>query len=57
MIRYACCVALSLGLAACGVDGEPETPQVDAALSLGSGGYVGGGIGVSQGPVSIFLGL
>ncbi len=55
MKRFA--VLVLLGLAACGVDGEPEKPRVDASLAVGSGGYVGGAVGVSQGPVSIFLGL
>ncbi|MFK7764840.1 MAG: hypothetical protein AB8B62_16375 [Roseobacter sp.] len=44
-------------LAACGVDGEPERPNVGASIALGSGGSSSVGVGVSQGPFSVFLGL
>lgn len=44
-------------LAACGVDGEPERPSIGASVALGSGGSSSVGVGVSQGPFSVFLGL
>jgi hypothetical protein len=45
-------------LTACGADGEPVQPTMNAGLSVGTGGVrVGGGVGVSQGPVSLFFGF
>ena len=45
-------------LAACGADGEPVQPTMTAGLTVGSGGVrVGGGVGVSQGPISLMLGF
>lgn len=46
------------GLAACGVDGEPIRPTAAASIGVGSGGvHSNVGVGVSKGPVSVFLGL
>ena len=51
-------IVLALFLAGCGVDGEPIQPTLNAHLGVGSSGaYVGGGVGLSQGPLSVFLGL
>ena len=45
-------------LAACGADGEPVQPTMNAGLTVGAGGVrVGGGVGVSQGPISLMLGF
>lgn len=45
-------------LGACGVDGEPIPPTASASVSMGSGGvYSSVGVGLSQGPVSVFFGL
>ena len=45
-------------LAACGADGEPVQPTLNAGVWAGSGGVnVGGAVGLSQGPVSLFLGF
>lgn len=53
----AICVACSF-LAACGADGEPVQPTLNAGISLGTSGInVGGGVGVQQGPVSLILGF
>ncbi len=59
MIRKGLIAAALGALAACGVDGEPQPPTVAASVAVGSSGSVYGnvGVGVSQGPVSIFLGL
>lgn len=43
-------------LAACGVDGEPEKPTVSGAVTISNNG-VYPSVGVSKGPVSIFVGL
>jgi len=57
MKRALCLVAL-LGLTACGVDGEPERPvSTNVGISVGSGGHVGGTIGVSRGPLSVGVGI
>ncbi|GIT86750.1 hypothetical protein ROBYS_17660 [Roseobacter sp. OBYS 0001] len=55
-----CVVMLMLAgtLAACGVDGEPVRPTVGASVAVGSGGVNSNvGVGLNQGPLSIFLGL
>ncbi len=57
MIRCAVVVIAVSLLASCGVDGEPKRPTVGAAVAIGSGGSSSVGVGVSQGPFSVFLGL
>ncbi|MBL4767113.1 MAG: hypothetical protein JKY94_05275 [Rhodobacteraceae bacterium] len=43
-------------LSACGADGEPEQPTMDLTLGVfGSHTYVG--VGVHQGPVSLYVGF
>lgn len=45
-------------LAACGVDGEPVQPTLNAGVGVGdSGVHVGGAVGLYKGPVSVFLGF
>jgi len=49
-------------LAACGIDGEPEQPTRIDTVNIGvaggsSGVYDYGGVGVSNGPLSIFIGF
>jgi len=44
-------------LSACGADGEPEQPTMDVTLGMSSGGYTYGGVGVHQGPVSLYVGF
>ena len=58
MARYVAMLVLLGALCACGVDGEPVRPSVGASVGIGQGGvYSNVGVGVSQGPFSIFLGL
>lgn len=57
MIRIFSVIAV-LGLVACGVDGEPLQPSANLNVGVGSGGvYTGGTIGVSQGPISVGIGV
>ncbi len=45
-------------LAACGVEGPPLRPSLDAGVSVSQGGiHPSVGVGVRQGPVSIRVGL
>ncbi|WP_193747593.1 hypothetical protein [Leisingera sp. ANG-M7] len=45
-------------LSACGADGEPVQPTLNAGVGVGSGGvHVGGGVGLHKGPLSVFLGF
>ncbi len=45
-------------LSACGADGEPVQPSVNANVGVTTdGSYVYGGLGLHRGPVSIFLGF
>lgn len=48
-----------LAVAGCGVDGEPIQPTMNLGLGLSTDGsaHVGGGVGLSQGPVSLFMGF
>ncbi|UWR21713.1 hypothetical protein [Sulfitobacter sp. S190] len=51
--------AVSLaGLAACGVDGEPVQPSGGVTVVLtNSGSHIGGGVGLSRGPVTLGVGF
>ncbi|WP_323783410.1 hypothetical protein [Leisingera sp.] len=45
-------------LAACGVDGEPVQPTLNAGIGVGdSGVHAGGAVGLHKGPVSVYLGF
>lgn len=49
---------LSAVLSACGVDGEPLRPSLNANLGVSTNGvHAGGSVGVSKGPLSVSLGL
>lgn len=53
-----CVVVLLAVVAGCGADGEPVQPTLNAGLSISEGGvHAGGGVGLHQGPVSLFLGF
>ena len=57
-MKYALIGTVALFLAGCGVDGEPVYPAANAAVSLtNSGVSVGTNVAVSQGPLTISLGL
>jgi len=44
-------------LAACGADGEPEQPTMNATVTLSGSGDAYGGVGLHQGPISVFIGF
>ncbi len=51
-------VAALSGLAACGADGEPVTPQINGGVTINQNGiYPSASIGVGKGPLSVWLGL
>ena len=51
-------VVTLLTLAGCGADGEPVQPALNAGVSITPDGVSPHlGVGVNQGPFSIFLGL
>jgi hypothetical protein len=57
MIRGIAFCAL-MALVACGVDGEPVQPTLNAGVSLGSGGVsTNVSVGARKGPLSINWGL
>lgn len=57
-LRMFALICATLGLAACGVDGEPVQPTLNANVGLsGSGTNVSGGVGLHKGPLSVFLGV
>ena len=50
--------AATILLAGCGVDGEPVQPSMNVGIGVGSSGtHTYGGLGLNQGPLSIFLGF
>ncbi len=50
--------AATIALAACGVDGEPVRPALNAGVSVSSSGvHAGGSVGVQKGPFSVLLGF
>ncbi|NIZ12487.1 hypothetical protein [Phaeobacter sp. HF9A] len=58
MTRVLFALAVALSLAACGVDGEPVRPSLNAGLGISNSGvHLGGALGVSKGPVSVSVGL
>jgi hypothetical protein len=57
MIRAIAFVSL-LGLAACGADGEPITPTLNAGINIGSGGVSPNiNLGARKGPIAVNWGL
>ena len=51
-------VMVVMGLAACGADGQPFTPNASLGVSAGSGGLTTGGtVGASNGAVSVGVGF
>ena len=45
-------------LTACGVDGEPVQPTLNAGVGVSSSGVnVGGAVGLHKGPMSLYLGF
>lgn len=56
-MKFAIALFGLLALSACGVDGEPVQPTANANISVSpSGVYTNVGLGLSQGPLSIYLG-
>lgn len=50
--------ALSACLSACGVDGEPVRPSLNAGVGVSNNGVrAGGSVGLHKGPVNIFVGF
>lgn len=57
-LRVLALIAAACTLAACGADGEPVQPTLNANVGVStSGTYVNGGVGVHKGPLSLFLGI
>ncbi|MGB7241383.1 MAG: hypothetical protein WBC93_04750 [Sulfitobacter sp.] len=57
MTRAIAILALAT-LTACGADGEPVRPSVNGSVSVSNHGvHTGASVGLSKGPLSIFLGL
>ncbi|UWR53338.1 hypothetical protein K4F84_01610 [Phaeobacter inhibens] len=53
-----CALAVCAGLAACGVDGEPVRPSLNAGVGVSSSGvHAGGSLGLHKGPLSVYLGV
>jgi len=56
-VRILASLAL-LGLMGCGADGEPVQPTMNATVAVTSNGvYPAVGVGLHQGPVSVFFGF
>jgi hypothetical protein len=49
---------LLASLSACGVDGEPVRPSLNAGVGVSNNGvHAGGSVGLHKGPFNIFLGF
>lgn len=58
MTRIAMLLICLSSLTACGVDGEPVTPAVNAGVSINNSGvHPHANVGVNKGPVSVNIGL
>ncbi len=58
MKRIAAILLMLTALSACGADGEPVQPSLNAHVGLSSNGvYAAGGIGLHKGPVSLYMGF
>ena len=59
MIRpFVIALCTSVLLAACGADGEPVEPSLNAGVGISNSGvHVNGGIGLSKGPFGLTLGF
>ncbi|WP_293572871.1 hypothetical protein [Phaeobacter sp.] len=58
MTRILFALAVTLAVAACGVDGEPVRPSLNADIGVTSSGvHAGGSVGLAKGPLRVSLGL
>ncbi len=59
LLRACVLMTFTAFLAGCGADGEPVQPSLNAHVGLSSGGgvHVGGGVGLHQGPFSLYMGF
>ncbi|KUP93055.1 hypothetical protein [Tritonibacter horizontis] len=58
MIRVLCVLSLTLALTACGVEGDPVRPSLNAGLGISNSGvHLGGAVGLHKGPVSLRVAL
>ena len=58
MARVLIVLGVVVLVSACGVDGEPVRPSLNAGIGIsGSGIHLGGAVGVSKGPVTVSVGL
>lgn len=58
MLNLIAIAALAAGLAACGADGEPVRPSLNAGLGVSQNGvHAGGSVGLRKGPISLSVGL
>jgi len=45
-------------LTACGVDGEPVQPSLNAGIGISNSGvHAGGSVGLHKGPLNLYLGF
>ncbi len=58
MRKWILALAGVAALTACGVDGEPVLPSLNANVGLSNNGvHAGGSVGLSKGPVNVSLGF
>jgi hypothetical protein len=56
-MRFVTVLGLVVFLSACGADGPPEQPTMDATVGLSGNGGSYGSVGLHQGPISLFFGF
>ncbi|MFW8635769.1 hypothetical protein [Cribrihabitans pelagius] len=58
MTRLLLVLGTALALSACGADGEPVRPSLNAGIGVGGGGvHAGGSVGLHKGPLNVYLGF
>ncbi|MEP4036854.1 MULTISPECIES: hypothetical protein [unclassified Pseudophaeobacter] len=58
MLKLIGIAVLTAGLSACGVDGEPVRPALNAGIGVSNNGvHAGGSVGLQKGPFNLSLGF
>ncbi|MFC4218031.1 hypothetical protein [Pseudophaeobacter arcticus] len=58
MVNLIGITVLAAGLSACGVDGEPVRPSLNAGIGISNSGvHAGGSVGLQKGPVNVLVGF
>ncbi|MCD9148220.1 MULTISPECIES: hypothetical protein [Pseudophaeobacter] len=58
MLNVIAITGLGASVSACGVDGEPMRPSLNAGVGVSNSGvHAGGSVGLHKGPLNVYLGF